>query len=345
MKYFLIIIFIFSSIFLSSCKDDFSPTGELSKSYAVYSILDNRQKNQIVLLQKLFLNSNSIEKLENVKVILSESGGQNYTLKDTILSDYKNFNAYYLPNYTLKRDIMYRLTVWHIEYPLMWSDTYINPAPNSTNYLVSEQKIVNKDGTLWRYTVTSPKPKNNPCLIRLFIDVIYSYADQYLMPQSKTFRLEIPMSFIQNITIEESDYGKKIYEFSSGAFTPVYSSYITSNKWDPFFTVTETSIRTSIDDNNILFALLNQINVRPDYLTVKRAYVIDCNLDASLYENFIASRPNTYSVRLDEPFVYTNFNIENNTAFGYFGSVTADTCVFKIDPAIFERFGFKNGQK
>ena len=336
MRNFLFIFLIVISLFLSACKDDFSPSGSLLQNYAVYCVLDNRLTNQFVLIQKLYMNSNSIEKMKNVKVILSESAGQSFTLKDTILKNFENYNSYFLPNYSLKRDISYRLTVGNDQYPVQWSDTYVTPLPTSANYYVIELKSVGKDNTNWRYTYYSPKPKKNPCIIKLFVEYKISNYE-------KTSNIEIPISFLQNIKREPEDT-KKVFEFPDGSYTPVYPAFITLKKWDSFFRVSETNISASYNDENILFALMKQTNFDPHTVTIKKAYILYCIVDESLYDNFLTVGPESFSVRLDEPYVYTNFKTINGMGIGYFGAVTADTCKFKLDPDIFERYGYTNGQ-
>jgi hypothetical protein len=342
MKKILFTLFFASCILLSSCSDEFSPTGELLKNYAAYSVLDTRLNNHMVLVQKLYFNENSNENLENMTVILSEKGGQSLKLKDTSLNNYKNYNAFYISNYKLKRDITYRLTIYKDDYPLMYSDTYIDPALNTKNFYVKETKTSTVEYTTWKYKLTCPRTKLNPLLIKFFLQISRSYNDQYQMPQSKSYQLELPISFVQNISIDQNDIRKK-YQFPEGSFTPLYSSFITSTKWDHVFTVNTVDINATITDEHILMTLLNII-FDPKSISIDKAYVVYYAVDNSLYENYIAAAPVNYSVRLDEPFVYTNFTTNTGSGIGYFGSVSSDTCVFKIDPEMFTKYGFNNGQ-
>jgi hypothetical protein len=338
----IIILSLIASFLFPACNDELSPNGELTKNYTAYSILDTRQNKQVVFIQKLYFNNNSGNKLDNIVVTLSENGGQSYKFKDTSISGYNKYTAFYLPNYKLKRDMNYKLNVFSNDFPSMWSDTYVEPALNSTNFFVKETITAQKGIKTWKYTLKSPKPKSNPCLIRFFIKFTRFYDDYYLMPQEKSYVMELPIAFTQNITIDPADT-RKTYEFSEGAFALSYSSFITSKKWDPAFSVADSGISVTITDDNFIYPLLH-ILFSPQSLVINKAFAVYYTVDNSIYENYIAAVPTNYSVRLDEPFIYTNFSTNNGNGIGYFGSVTADTCEFKINPEFFTKFGYRDGQ-
>jgi hypothetical protein len=330
------LIIIIVSIYLFGCKDNFSPTGNLKNDYATYCILDNRLNYQIVLVQKLYLDINSKEKLKDTKVVLSEYSGNSYSLKDTIINGLENFNTYYLANYKLKRDAGYRLTVMKDSYPTQWSDTYIEPLPSLTKFFVSQIKSVSKEFTRWRFNVYFPRPKSNPCSVRMFIEYKVSTYENSLS-------VDVPILFYKNKDLPPYD-NRTVYEFEDDFYTPIYPSFITIHKWDSYYNVSTSDVYTTFMDDNLLYALIKTVHYIPKSVTIKGGYVIYYTIDATLYENFLSTGQESYSIRLDEPFFFTNFKSTQGTGLGYFGAVTADTTTFKIDPEMFLQFGFIDGQ-
>jgi len=68
------------------------------------------------------------------------------------------------------------------------------------------------------------------------------------------------------------------------------------------------------------------------------------NKDFYNYKNQLTQKD--YSIRLDETFYITNIkaDIGSGKGYGYFNIVACDTMPFKINQAILDTLGYKNGQ-
>jgi hypothetical protein len=306
MKYLTILLFF--SIFLVGCEEDFSPIGKLINDYEVFCLLDTRSDKHFVLVQKLYQDETTKENLNGINVHLSEFAGKTLSLKDTIMPGLENFSVFYLHNYKLKRGMIYRLTVENDSLPTKWSDVYTEPVPSTSNFYVTKGAEAETDeygnliSTFIYYTIHLPISPSRACGIKMFVEY-YTYFDSTLRS------IEIPRKF------DERD-------------NPVYPS-IGYKDWDSCYTVESSYLTSTFIYQNILWALDRKVVGSLQYIYTKRLYAVYYTLSLDLYLSFIKSGDEKYSVRLDEPFFFTNFKSDVGEGYGYLGSITADTISFK----------------
>jgi hypothetical protein len=331
MKSIIISIIIIISASLLGCEEDFNPNAMLKNDYTVYSILDSRLDKQFVLVQRLYQDESTREKLTGVMVYLSEYTGQTLLLKDTVIKGMENFNVYYLPNYKLKRAITYRLTVVKDSFSRKWSDVYIEPIPSTLSFYVSRGS---RSSHIY-YTMYLPRSSTNACGIKMFVEY-YTNSDSTItcveVPSGSNVKLRY---WDPSLREEETP----LWEYPSEEYTPIYPS-IGFNDWDSCYTIGKSYLTASFYIDNIFYAIFISGN-EPYGVGIKRLYVVYYTLSVDLYLNLLKTGNEVYSVRLDEPFFFTNFKSNREAGYGYLGAITTDTLSFKLYPYyIFNKFRY-----
>jgi hypothetical protein len=324
----------FLTIFLLSCNnDDFSPIKEIEKFPVTYCLLDTRAKEQIVLIQSSYLSDTTKLQIEKIKVTLIENSRVPLILRDTIIPGLANYRGYYLPGFKIKRNLYYGLTV---EYNGIseYADVFVpqkTPVIITTKYSnIDDHKSLN-----FNASVSRSAPSTNA--IRFFLD--YENNNKGTIVRDT---IELP------IHSDVLDFTAPGFKTDYSWFEPVDLSYSNFSKgWNAsYYKLSGNSciVNLPISYWCYIFSKIREGTTIGD-ITIKGAFVVFYTIDNFYYDNYLLiSNEEPYGVRLDAPYIPTNFKSNIERPIGYFSILTADTTKFLVDPMlIFDSF-FRDGQ-
>jgi hypothetical protein len=340
------IFLMFLTIFLFSCNnDDFSPIKETDQFPITYCLLDTRAKEQIVLIQRSSLGDSTKLQTEGIEVSLIENSGAPLKLRDTTIPGLNNYKGYYSPGFKIKRNSNYRLVV---EYNGIseYADVFVpQKTPMDvlmkfdTTYVSNRQKVT----FICQTSVSRSAPNINT--LRFFLDYENSHNGTIIRD---TIQVPIKCNGLSPRTfwyLDEDEPFSYEYVLSNS----VTLSYLNFNKgWDTTYYKPNGkllySVKIPLSYWRYLFDLIREGTTIGD-ITIKGAFAVFYSIDNFYYENYMQTNyEEPYVVRLDAPYIPTNFKSNINRPLGYFSILTADTTKFLIDPYLVYRSYFRDGQ-
>jgi hypothetical protein len=328
-KRYCIILMPFMLLLLSCNNDDFSPIKGNEKYPVAYCLFDTRAKEQIVLIQCSYLSDTAKFETEMIKVTLKENSDAPKRLRDTIIPGMTNYIGYYLPGFKIKRNSSYRLTV-ECDEKVQYTDVFV---PQRAAIDITMK--YNSGAFSFNASVSRSAPSINA--IRIFID----YEKN---TKGTIFRDTIQLPVYSNILNKITDINRT--DFSS--FEPVDLSYSNfSNGWNSTyfkFSGNFCNVNLPLSYWLYIFSKIREGTSIGD-ITIKGAFAVFYTIDNFYYENFLrVYLEEPYVVRLDAPYIPTNFKSFNNRPIGYFSVLTADTTKFRIDSVLIFNNYFRDGQ-
>jgi hypothetical protein len=333
----------FVLVFLSSCRDDFSPYRFNATFPVTYCVLDTRAQEQFVMVQGSYFENDSGKSSQNIKVKLTENYGTTWEMRDTIIPNYDGLNAYYLPGFQPKRNASYRLTV-NLDTITQFTEISIPPVTKPT---ITCKIDTNKGYTVnyFVFTFRAAFSKSAPSVnaIGVYID-----CEKDINGIKTRSVMQIPINSACFDTLHRiADFDFWMNPVANYLKPPVYPDFpYTGKNWtQSFYRSDKTSYYIDLPPSNFFytFDVLGKGCNAAD-ITIKGGFVVFYAVDAFLYENCIQQKNEVYSVRLDNPYIPTNFSNSAGKPFGFFSYVTVDTTKFTIPWMIVTKFNYKNGQ-
>ncbi len=333
----IIAVIIITFLLQSGCRDEFEPFAESENNLSLFSILDNRLPFQYVRLQRFYQHEDQKKKLDNAAVYISENNGNSYKMTDTSMLN-TNYAYYYLPGYKLNRGKTYRITAVLDSNTSSWSDVYVwdNPLAYGSIYSYIIQKI-----TYYSSHFVFDKECANYFIFKLFIE--YEINQNGIMTK---YYSEVPIE----IQILDRAFNPfyTIYDYDKEDFDVRYTSIMknsdTSNHVRTLYN-NPLYYDTGYPGDNIIYTLKFLDNrVENSQITIKKAIFVFYSIDSKIYKYFLTTGKEQYSVRLDEPFYWSNVSTPKGSGYGFVGSITADTLSVKIPAELITKLGYKNGQ-
>jgi hypothetical protein len=333
-------ILIMLVLVIIGCKnDDFSPLGNLEKSYAASCIIDNRTKNSYVRINKVHFSDGDKKMPPSTVVKIEGDDGTSYILRDTVLDADQNGSVYYtslnfwwrsLPSF---KGLSYHLIIDPPGLPTQKADAYVF---NKTNMSASTYKGYTLEGTVYyTFSINAKKESNPVFLFTMFIEYEVGKIKEYLeVPIIVYYKINLEPWYITNYPIYF--WGLDTVGINYPSLSPIELTY---------YKTTSNNITLSYNTNCMEYAL-NTIRKQAgdDVARVKRGIGVIYLIDSYLYEYFLSPKTDRYSVRLDESYYSTNFKASNGKAMGFFGSITSDTVEFKIFDELLIKHHLLNGQ-
>lgn len=327
----IVLIILTGLIILSGCKNDFAPFAGPKPGISVFSILDNRLPFQYVRLQKTYQYEEQKAVGDNAKIFISENNGDYYSLRDTIMSN-PNYKYFYLPNYSLKRGTLYRISAIVDSTITSWADTFV-PANPLVNGSLSEED----------YSVMIKFLNNSEDYFTFKLSIEY----ETIQDGKKSVNYsEVPTRLMLKTDYFVSDF--TVWNYPKEAYSVLYQNIM--KKGESNFCVRKNKKNTKESDiiypgDNIIYTLLHlNEDIKPSQITVKKVLFVFYSIDPNVYEKYAKTGNEQYSMRLGEVFYWSNFNVEQGDPAGFFGYVVADTLQFKIPSNVISTIGYNNGQ-
>jgi hypothetical protein len=338
-----LLLLILSFVFINCNNDDFTPLKEQEQRMISYCMLDNRLKEHYIGIQHSYLDSNSIATPQNIRVIFTENYGKTNYMHDTTIPGLQRTIFYYLPGFKLKRDMSYKLTIIKDGLELQAITTV--PAATSAVVVMRMDSTVTMNGTTGKFTFKASIPRSSPSLnsIRFYLDY-----EKYTDGVKKRDTIQIPLysddlSRINSFNVDNPD-NMSIANFINEPVRPFYAGLV--KNWDAsYYQLSGYYVDINLPFSHFLY-VFNEIGkgAKPENIVIKGGYLVFYSIDKFYYENFIVVKEEAYSIRLDAPYIPTNFSTNYGKPYGFFGAVTADTSKFKIIPYFINRFKYVDGQ-
>jgi hypothetical protein len=331
-----ILIILFIAIFSFSCNNSVDPFDGLEKNFVTYCMLDNRADINLVRIHKIYFNGSSKKLGGKTAAILSESEGNEYYLKDTIITGQEDYVLFKIPKDIIKRDGYYRLTITNDSMGQQWADCYV---PKNSGMEVIQT--------------------SNPSTGHLYINLSFPRASYDVIH----FRLTMDYELTENGKTE-----RKLMDIPYMLFIHPASFYFVLNKEIWLYKQEEMSaefyplIQIEGDTNTNLLKTNGDKFVRSysdtmfqyvfknmslkyggPNIKVKGGLALFYSIDKNYYNQFYLTTRAISSVRLDGGYLYTNFNGGKNN-YGFFGAITVDSVRFKIPASLLNRFGLIDDQ-
>lgn len=327
-----------------SCEGDFTPYTELEHNYFIYCVLDNRLNTQVAVAQKFYLLGTNKNMPPNTRLILSENKGYNYSFRDTVINGNTNFSYYYLPNFILKRDAEYRLTILTDSMELQYGELvfYKNPALSQMRSYIEIDKV-----QIPGYTFQYSNNNSEYNTFKIYIDYEIKRVDS--VQKSKK---EVPVR-IFSPKKDPNDIGVPTWTYDYADIYPSYPGILKKNELPDYIRSKNGDRYYYFFSDDAFYYTLRFLNpketsdekIDSSNISIKRAYIVFYSIDKNIYEKMTAITQTSYSIRLDDPIYWTNIRTEDKNGFGFFGAFAADTVLLKLEDNMISKFGYKNEQK
>jgi hypothetical protein len=332
------IILIFLFIIFCSCNDNFSPYCEMEFRHSLLCILTNQTKDQYVIAQRLHHQEESGKMPPNTKIMLTSQNGYNYTLNETTIEGNDNL-SFYKTSISLYRGLKYRLSLVVDSVMVQWAETFI-PQAYVTSVTPNKVTISGKLGetTVFSYKINLSSTIPEISIVKMFIEYEITGDEG-----TTIVRDEVPISLISSQSVPAELSSLQKWELGAPYVQGDYTGVV-KNGVSPYYRTSSGSKYISFPEDGFLFVLNNIPHKgKPENIKIKRGYVVSYGLEKILYDNYVEKKT-SYSVRLDQPFIPSNFRNLNESRDGLFSFITSDTLKFNIYPEMFSNFGYKDGQ-
>ncbi len=306
-----------------SCNNDFEPYRDLRKGYMMFCALNNYDNTQYVILQNFHFPNTDKKIKETTRVLLSEDGGENYLLKDTVINAHPEYSFYYLSNFTLKRGTLYRVTT----------------VVDSVASQYGELRYCGKPDVSFSWSKDSDNHLN------LYLNYNCKYVDYYrhnlflkyrISGDEKEKTLQIPLRLIAK-PLHTYHSIEDYWRLNEDEIEVLYNSFI-ENKG-----ITTTNSHFSNVFKYVFHRKIGKVT-NSENILITGAYVVFSSYQNYLYSYLTENENLEYSLRLGETRYYSNIVNNNSTGYGLIAGVAKDTFSFKIDKSIISEFGFTDAQ-